>query len=100
MDGRTDCRQIADLAVPCLHRDGTNPGDSLENEVSDSSCRIDGVWSGANKLTHPILNLLLAIGDQVLLGRKVVVDGLFGDFGLPRHVTDGNILVAALGEQT
>src|SRR6202034_3103564 len=38
--------------------------------------------------------------DQVLLGRKVVVDGLLGDFGLAGHVTDGDVPIAALGNQT
>ena len=59
----------------------------------------DARWPGADQVAQPILNLLLAIGDQLFLGRKVVVDGLLGDLGLARHVSDGNVLIATLGEQ-
>ena len=54
---------------------------------------------GADQVAQPVLDLLLAIGDQLLLDRKVVVDGLLGDLGLACHVGDGDVLVAALGEQ-
>ena len=33
------------------------------------------------------------------LGRKVAVDGLFGDLGLAHHVNYSNVLIASLGEQ-
>jgi hypothetical protein len=35
----------------------------------------------------------------LLLGPKVVVDRRLGDLGLARHVTDGDVFIAALGEQ-
>jgi hypothetical protein len=57
------------------------------------------VRPGPDQLAHPLLDLLIAIGDQLLLGRKVVVDGLLGDLGLARHVSHGDILIAALSEQ-
>ena len=99
VDGRADGRQVAELAAPELRRDVADPGDGLENEVADSSCRGNGVRPGADQVAQPILNLLLAISNQLLLSRKVVVDGLLGDLGLACHVSDGNVLIAALGEQ-
>src|SRR5215469_15282122 len=41
----------------------------------------------------------VAVGDQLVLGREVVVDGLLGDLGRARHVGDRDLLVPALGEQ-
>ena len=46
-----------------------------------------------------ILDQLIAIGDQLVLGLEVVVDGLFGDLGLARHLADRDLLIPALGEQ-
>ena len=43
--------------------------------------------------------MLLAIGDQLLLGRKVVVDRLLGDVSLARHVADYDIFVPSFGEE-
>jgi hypothetical protein len=99
VDGRTDGRQVAELATPDLRRDAANPGDGLEDEVADGRGRSNGGRPGADQVAQPILDLLVAIGDQLLLGRKVVVHRLLGDLGLARHVTDGDMFVAALGEQ-
>ena len=46
-----------------------------------------------------ILDQLIAVGDQLVLGLEVVVDGLLGDLGLARHIADRDLLVPALGEQ-
>ena len=60
---------------------------------------VDAGRAGADQVAQPILNLLLAVGDQLFLGREVVVDRLLGDLGLARHVADRDMFVAALGEQ-
>ena len=43
-----------------------------------------------------VLDLLIAVGDQLVLGREVVVDGLFGDLGFTRNIADRDLLIAAL----
>ena len=58
----------------------------------------------ANKLFRMVMkykgsDLHLKVGDQLLLGREGVVDGLLRDLCRARHVGDGDVLVAALGEQ-
>jgi hypothetical protein len=99
VDGWADGRQVAELTTPDLWRDAANPGDGLQDELADGSRRSNGGRPGADQVTQPILDLLLAIGDQLLLGPEVVVDRLLGDLGLAGHVTDGDMLIAALGEQ-
>src|SRR5437667_88504 len=56
-------------------------------------------WSSADQTAEPILNLLVPIGNQLLLRRKIVIERLLGDLRLARHVTDGNPFIAPLGEQ-
>src|SRR5580704_11221007 len=99
VDGRANGRQVAEFAPPELRRDVADIGDGGEDEVADGSGRGDAGRPGADQLAQPVLDLSLAVGDQVFLGRKVVVDGLLGDLGSARHVGDGDLLIAALGEQ-
>jgi len=73
VDGRADGRQVAELAAPELRRDAANPGDGLKDEVADGSRRSNGERPGADQVTQPILDLLLAIGDQLLLGPEVPI---------------------------
>src|SRR6267143_2696453 len=98
--GRTHGRQIAEFATPLLRWDATNPGNNLEDEVADSGCWSNAGWSSADQTAEPILNLLVPIRNQLLLRRKIVIERLLGDLRLARHVTDGNPLIAALGEET
>jgi hypothetical protein len=46
-----------------------------------------------------VLDVLVAVGDQLLLGPKIVVDRLLGDLGFPGDVADGDVLIPSLGEQ-
>jgi hypothetical protein len=75
------------------------PGDEPEDELTDGSRRGDAGRPGADQVAQPLLDLLIAIGDQLFLGREVVVDGLLGDLSLARHVSHGDVLIAALSEQ-
>ena len=54
---------------------------------------------GCGSVGTAILDQLIAISDQLFLGLEVVVDGVFGDLGLARHVADRDLLIPALGEQ-
>ena len=99
VDGRTDCGQVAQFAPPERRRNVADPGDGSKDEVTDGSRCSRIRRSRADEVAQPILYLLLPIGDQLFLGREVVVDGLLGDFGLARDVYHGNVLVAALREQ-
>jgi hypothetical protein len=44
------------------------------------------------------LDLLIAVGDQLFLGPKVVVDRLLGDLRFSGDVADGDVLVPPFGE--
>jgi hypothetical protein len=82
-----------------LRRDAADPGGGLENVVTDGGRRGDAGRPRADQVAEPLLDLLIAIGDQLLFDREVVVDRLLGDLGLTRHVSDGDVLIAAIGEQ-
>ena len=55
--------------------------------------------SGLDQLGEVVADLLVTIEDQALLGGEVVVDGGLGDPGGFGDIDDGDVLVAALGEQ-
>src|SRR4029077_3389785 len=78
VDGRANSRQVAEFAPPQFRRDVADIGDGGEDEVADGSGCGGAVRPGADQLTQPVLDLSFAVGDQVFLGRKVVVDGLLG----------------------
>src|ERR1700730_15669529 len=99
VDGRANGRQVAEFAPPQLRRDVADTGDGGEDEVADGSGRGGAGRPDADQLAQPVLDLSLAVGDQVFLGRKVVVDGLLSDLGRARHVGDGDLLITALSEQ-
>ncbi|BCL25570.1 hypothetical protein GCM10017557_04290 [Streptomyces aurantiacus] len=99
MDGRADGRQVAEFAAPLRRGDVTDPGDRTEYELTDRGGRSGPGRAVADQLAQPVLDLFVAIGDQLLLVAKVVVHGLLGDLGLAGHVADGDLLVPPLGEQ-
>ena len=99
VDGGADRRQVAELAAPDLGRNGADPVDGPENEITARGRRRNAGRPRANQIAQPILDLLVAVGDEPLLRRKVVVDRLLGDLGLACDVAHGDVLVAALGEQ-
>src|ERR1700722_6531023 len=96
---RADRRQVAELATPDLRWDAADSGDGFEDEAADRSGRGNAGRASTDQVAQPVLNLLLAISDQLLLGWEVVVDRLLGDLGLARHIADRDTFVAALGEQ-
>ena len=75
-----------------------DPGDPSEDELADRSRGRDIGRAVADQLAHSVLDLLVGIGDQLLLGAEVVVDRRLGDVGLPRDVGDPDLLVAAVGD--
>src|SRR6185312_15635994 len=99
VDGRANGGQVAELAAPLVGWDAANPGDRLEDEFADRCGRGYARRSRADQLGELLLDLLVAIGDEPLLGRKIVIDRLLGDLGIPRHVANRDVLVSVLGEQ-
>src|SRR6202023_2376863 len=97
--GRADGCQVAELATPLRRRDIADPGGKTEDIAADRGSRADAGRPGADQVAQPFLNLLVAIGNQLLLGREVVVDGLLGHLGLARHVSDGDMLITVLREK-
>ena len=75
------------------------PSNGVEDEFADGCGRCGSGCPGADQPGQLTLDQLIAIGDQLFLGLEVVVDGLFGDLGLARHVADRDLLIPALGEQ-
>ena len=75
------------------------PSNGVQHEFADGRGRRGPGGPGADQPGQLILDQLIAVGDQLFLGLEVVVDGLFGDLGLARHVADRDLLVPALGEQ-
>jgi hypothetical protein len=80
VDGRADGRQVAEFAAPLIRRDGPDPGGGLQDVVADGGRRGDAGRPGPDQVIQPVLYLLLAVGDQLLLGPEVVVDGLLSIF--------------------
>jgi hypothetical protein len=78
---RADCRQVAKLSAPDLRRYGADSGDGFKDEAADRSGRGNGRRAGADEVAQPVLDLLLAVGDQLFFSREIVVDRLLGDFG-------------------
>jgi hypothetical protein len=100
MDGRADLGQVAELAPPLLGGNAAYPLHKVQHELPDG-CRWRGPGcSCPDQPAEPILDLLIEIRDQPLLGLEVVVDGLSGDLGLARDIADRDLLKAALGKQT
>ena len=99
MNAGADHGQIAEFTAPLIGRDVPDPGDGFEDEVSDGGRGRRAGRAEADQLAEPILDLLLPVGDQLLLGREVVVHRLLGDLGLAGHVPDRHVLVAPLGEK-
>jgi hypothetical protein len=99
VNGRANGGQVAELAAPLVRWDAANPGNRLEDEFADRCGRGDAGRSRADQLAEPLLDLLVAIGDEPLLSRKIVIDRLLGDLGIPRHVANRDVLVSVLGEQ-
>jgi hypothetical protein len=99
VDGGADGGQEAELAAPLSGGNTADPLDGVEHEFPDGRGRRGSGCPGADHPGQLILDQLITIGDQLFLGLEVVVDGLFGDLGLARHVADRDLLVPALGEQ-
>ena len=77
MDGRADRGEVAELSLPLLGGDAADPFDGGQHELADC-CRRRGSWrSRPDQPAELVLDLLVAVGDQLLLGLEVVVDGLF-----------------------
>src|SRR6476646_615759 len=76
VDGRAYGGQVAELTARLVQWDAANPGERLEDEFADRCGRGDVGRSRADQLGKPLLNLLVAIGDEPLLGRKIVIDRL------------------------
>src|SRR5207244_10006757 len=89
----------AEFAAPLPGGNAADPLYGVEHELADGGGR---GGSGCPRVDQPaqlILDQLIAVGDQLFLGLEVVVDGLFGDLGLARHVADRDLLIAPFGEQ-
>ncbi len=76
-----------------------DPLHGVEHELADGGGRGGSGCPGADQPGQLILDLLIAVNDQLFLGLEVVVDGLLGDLGLARHIADRDLLIPALGEQ-
>src|SRR6185437_9562811 len=85
VDGRANGGQVAELTAPLARWDAANPGDRLEDEFADRCGRGDAWRSRADQLDELLPDLLVAIGDELLLGRKIVIDRLLGNLGIPGH---------------
>jgi hypothetical protein len=99
VDGGADGGQEAEFAAPLVGGNAADPLDTVKHEFPDGCDRRHSGCPGADHPRQLILDQLIAIGDQLFLGLEVVVDGLFGDLGLARHVADRDLFVSALGEQ-
>lgn len=99
VDCRADGGQVAEFTAPNIGRDGADRCDGFEYEVADGGGRSGGGLARADQVAQSILNLLAAVGEQVLLRRKVVVDRLLGNLGLARHITNSDVFITVLGEQ-
>src|SRR6266516_1192738 len=66
---------------------------------ANGGCRSRPRRAGTNQIAQPVLNQLVAIDDQLLLGWEVVVDRLLRHLGLARHVAHGNLFISPLGEE-
>ena len=76
-----------------------NPLYGVEHELADGCGWRGSGFPRADPPAQLLLDLLIAVGDQLFLGLEVVVDGLLGDLGRARHIGDRDLLVTALGEQ-
>jgi len=77
VDGGADRRQVAELATPLFGGVATDPLNGVQHELAGRCRRRSSGCSRPDQATELVLDLLIEVGDQLLLGLEVVVDGLF-----------------------
>ena len=75
--GRADRGEVAELASPLLGGVAADPVDGVEHAFADGCRRGRSGFPRADPPIELFLEVPVEIGDQLLLGLKVVVDGLF-----------------------
>ena len=77
MNGWADRGEVSELTSPLLGGVAADPVDGVEYAFADGCRRGGSGVAGADPAIELFLEVPVEVGDQLLLGLKVVVDGLF-----------------------